>query len=187
MNSFFLMSLRARILEGHARALDSITHGEPHQGECRVKTCRFTRFVVERTDTMKFQVEEIGRVYGVHPYYLGQTSGSGSQGAISDVMLYHQVVTMAPWIERWEAALRRSVLRDTGVRANFDENVLMRTTPQVRAEIYARALGSGGNNPWMTEDEVREGKSPFNLNAKGDEYWQNQGAGNEAKPKIPTA
>ncbi|MDO6587338.1 phage portal protein [Salipiger sp. 1_MG-2023] len=136
-------------------------------------------------DTMKFQVEEVGRIYGVHPYYLGQTQGSGAQGAISDVMLFHQVVTMAPWIERWEAALRRSVLKGTGVRANFDETALMRTTPQVRAEIYARALGSGGNVPWMTEDEVREGKNPFGLDPRGDDFWRKQRAGNEAPAQIP--
>lgn len=131
-------------------------------------------------ETMKFQVEEVGRVYGVHPYFLGQTQGSGAQGAVSDVMLYHQVVTMAPWMERWEAALRRSVLKGTKATANFDESALMRTTPQIRAEMSARALGSGGNAPWMTPDEVRQGKNPFALEVRGDDYWQKQRAGNEA-------
>ncbi|MGB1215955.1 MAG: phage portal protein [Pikeienuella sp.] len=133
-------------------------------------------------ETMKFQIEEIARMYGVHPYYLMQTAGSGAQGAVSDVMLFHQANTMAPWITRWEAGLRRSLFKGRRGVPNFDENALMRTTPQVRAEIYARALGSGGNKPWMTEDEVRKGESPFNLPEMGDEYWQSiqEGQDNDA-------
>lgn len=126
----------------------------------------------QMSDTLKYQVEEIGRVYGVHPYFLMQTSGSGAQGAVADAMLFHQVQTMAPWITRWEAALRRSLFRKTQATPNFDENALMRTTPQVQTEIYSRALGGGGNKPWMTEDEVRQGMSPFNLAPKGEAYWQ---------------
>ncbi|MCJ8138597.1 phage portal protein [Falsirhodobacter halotolerans] len=122
-------------------------------------------------EALKFQVEEIARIYGVHPYFLMQTAGSGAQGAVADAMLFHQAQTMAPWITRWEAALKRSLFRNTQSVPNFDENALMRTTPQVRAEIYARALGGGGNAPWMTPDEVREGQSPFNLPAKGDAFW----------------
>lgn len=128
-------------------------------------------------ETMQFQVEEVGRMYDVHPYFLMQTGGSGAQGAVADAMLFHQVQTMAPWINRWEAAIQFSLLRGTGIQANFDESVLMRTTPQVRAEIYSRALGSGGNKPWMTEDEVRSGKSPFNLPEMGKNYWANAQSG----------
>lgn len=131
-------------------------------------------------ETMRFLIEEVGRVYGVHPYFLGQPQGSGAQGAIADVMLFHQVVTMGPWIERWEAALRRSVLRGSGLRPNFDESVLMRSIPQTKAEIYARALGSGGNRPWMTPDEVREGRNPFSLPPRGEDFWQNQESSDEA-------
>lgn len=127
-------------------------------------------------EALKFQVEEIARIYGVHPYFLMQTAGSGAQGAVADVMLFHQAYTMAPWINRWEGALRRSLFKGSQAVPNFDENALMRTTPQVRAEIYSRALGGGGNAPWMTADEVRAGASPFNLAAKGDNFWK---AGNK--------
>ncbi|WP_331000913.1 phage portal protein [Paracoccus denitrificans] len=85
-------------------------------------------------------------------------------------------VRVAPWINRWEGALRRSLFKGSQAVPNFDENALMRTTPQVRAEIYSRALGGGGNAPWMTADEVRAGASPFNLAAKGDSFWK---AGNK--------
>lgn len=124
-------------------------------------------------EALKFQIEEIARIYGVHPYFLMQTAGSGAQGAVADVMLFHQAYTMGPWINRWEGALRRSLFKGSQAVPNFDENALMRTTPQVRAEIYARALGSGGNGAWMSPDEVRSGSSPFNLPAKGDDYWRN--------------
>ena len=105
-------------------------------------------------ETVQFQIEEIARVYGVHPYMLFKLSGSGSQGAISDIMLFHQVFTMGPWIRRWESALKRSVTKGRSV--NFDESALLRTTPNAKAEIHARALGAGGNRPWLTPNEVRK-------------------------------
>lgn len=114
-------------------------------------------------ETMQFQIEEVARVYGVHPYLLMQTKGSGAQGAVSDVMLFHQVHGIGPWVGRFEAALACSLLLGSGLRGEMDESQLMRTTPQERAEIYAKALGAGGNKPWMTENEVRAGKSPFRL------------------------
>ena len=114
-------------------------------------------------ETMEFQIQEVARIYGVHPYLLMQTQGMSAQGAVSDVMLFHQVHGIGPWVGRYEAALNFSLLRKTGMRAEMDEGQLMRTTPQERGEIYAKALGAGGNKPWMTENEVRAGKSPFRL------------------------
>ncbi|MGC1497297.1 MAG: phage portal protein [Sulfitobacter sp.] len=114
-------------------------------------------------ETRQFQIEEVARVYGVHPYLLMKTGGSGAQGAVSDVMLFHQIHGIGPWVGRYEASLACSLLLDTGLKAEMDENQLMRTTPQIRGEIYAKALGAGGNKPWMTENEVRAGKSPFRL------------------------
>lgn len=135
-------------------------------------------------ETMEFQVTEIARMYGVHPYLLMQTKGSGAQGAVSDAMIFHQAYTMAPWVARWEAALVKSLFKDSDTRPKFDESVLMRTTPDQRAGMYAKALGAGGNRPWMTEDEVRAGKSPFRLDARGDDFWQARGKDvmNETQP-----
>jgi len=131
-------------------------------------------------ETMKFQVEEVARLYGVHPYLLMQTAGSGAQGAVSDVMLTHQVHGIGPWINRFEAGIEFSMLED-GHTAQMDETALMRTTPEARAEIYAKALGAGGNKPWMTENEVRSGRSPFSLpdHGSGDELAHAKEAPNE--------
>lgn len=114
-------------------------------------------------ETRQFQIEEVARVYGVHPYLLMKTGGSGAQGAVSDVMLFHQIHGIGPWVGRYEAALLCSLLLDTDIRAEMDENQIMRTTPQIKAEITAKALGAGGNMPWMTPNEARQGKSPFRL------------------------
>ena len=119
-------------------------------------------------ETRQFQIEEVARVYGVHPYLLMKTGGSGAQGAVSDVMLFHQIHGIGPWVGRFEAALACSLLLGTKLRAEMDENQLMRTTPQIRAEITAKALGAGGNMPWMTPNEARQGKSPFRLPAHDD-------------------
>lgn len=113
-------------------------------------------------ESLRFQIEEVARMYGVHPYFLMQTAGSGAQGAVADAMLFHQVYSIGPWVNRLEASIEYSLLA-RGERAEMDQSCLMRSTPSIRAEIYAKALGAGGNKPWMTENEVRSGKSPFNL------------------------
>ena len=107
-------------------------------------------------ETFQQQIEEVSRVYGVHPYFLMKTAGSGAQNAISDILLFHQLHTMGPWVVRWEAAIKRSLLNKTKFTANFNEKSLLRTTPKDKAEIHARALGSGGNMPWMTANDVRK-------------------------------
>ncbi len=114
-------------------------------------------------ETREFLIEEVARMYGVHPYLLMKTGGSGAQGAVSEIMLIYMVTGIGPWMMRYEAALNCSLLLDTGLRAEMDENQLMRSTPEIRAEIYAKALGAGGNVPWMAGSEVRQGKSPFRL------------------------
>lgn len=121
-------------------------------------------------ETRQFQIEEVARVYGVHPYLLMQTKGSGAQGAVSEVLLIHQIHGIGPWMGRFEAALSFSLLDETGLTPEMDENQILRVSPEVRAEIYAKALGAGGNKPWMTENEVRQGKPPFKLalHANGD-------------------
>ena len=110
-------------------------------------------------ETMQFQIEEIARMYGVHPYMLFKLSGSGSQGAIADIMLFHQVYTMGPWIRRWESALKRTVTG--GKPVNFDETALLRTTPTQRAEINARALGGGLNGVEVGQGAVDQARITF--------------------------
>jgi len=53
----------------------------------------------------------------------------------------------------------RGILSDAD-RANyyvkFNERALLRGTLKDQSELFAKALGSGGHQPWMTANEVRD-------------------------------
>lgn len=107
-------------------------------------------------ENRKFQVEEVARAYGVFPQML-MHSESMNFASVEAFFLAHWTHTIQPWAERWEQALDRTLFDDRPeLSASFDEKVLLRTALQDKAEYLARALGSGGNSPWMTPNEARE-------------------------------
>ena len=107
-------------------------------------------------ENRKFQVEEIARAYGVFPQML-MAGENMNFASVEAFFLAHWTHTIMPWAERWEQALDRTLFDDdVNLSANFDEKVLLRTALQDRAEYLARALGSGGNKPWITQNEARE-------------------------------
>ena len=108
-------------------------------------------------ENRRFQVEEVARAYGVFPQML--MAGENMNFASVDAFfLAHWTHTIMPWAERWEQALDRTFFDDEGTKlsACFDEKTLLRTALRDKAEYLSRALGSGGNKPWITQNEARE-------------------------------
>lgn len=104
-----------------------------------------------------FQIEEIARVFGVPRPLLGVDDTSWGSGI--DVLGQMFVrYGLAPWFTAWEQAISRSVLskQERGrVYAKFNDGALLRGSMKDQAEFFAKALGSGGHQPWMTAQEVR--------------------------------
>lgn len=68
-------------------------------------------------------------------------------------------VTVPPWFVSWEQEIARVLLNEEErdrFYAKFNERALLRGSLQSQAEFFAKALGAGGQDPWMTVDEVRE-------------------------------
>jgi HK97 family phage portal protein len=107
----------------------------------------------------KHQVEEIARVFGVPRPLVGMDDTSWGSGI---EQLSHGFVRygLAPWFVAWEQAIARCLLsqdeRKEGYYAKFNAGALLRGSMKDQAEFFARALGSGGGKPWMTQNEVRE-------------------------------
>lgn len=123
----------------------------------------------ELSGLRKMQVEEIARVTGVpRPLLMvDETSwGSGIQALGQFFVQY----ALNPWFTAWQQAAERSLLTEQEadtLTVEFNADALLKGSTKDQGDFFAKALGSGGSLPWMTQDEVR-GLS--NLPPKGGEY-----------------
>ncbi len=135
-------------------------------------------------ENRKFQVEEVARAYGVFPQMLMASDTTTTFASAESFFNAHLVHTMQPWFNRWEQAIDRALFdKSRNLRAQFDERELIRMSPSDRAEYLSRALGSGGNAPWYTQNEARmaEGLNPI----AGGDVLINPNKGQEDGNEVP--
>lgn len=105
-----------------------------------------------------FQIEEIARVFGVPRPLLGVDDTSWGSGI--DVLGQMFVrYGLAPWFTAWEQAVKLSLLtirERENLYAKFNDGALLRGSMSDQADFFAKALGSGGHQPWMKVGEVRD-------------------------------
>lgn len=109
-------------------------------------------------DIRKMQVEEIGRVTGVpRPLLMVDETSWGS--GIEALGQFFVQYALNPWFEAWQQASERTLLADDEVddfAVKFNAGALLRGSLKDQADFFAKALGSGGAEPWMTQNEVRD-------------------------------
>lgn len=106
-------------------------------------------------ETRRFVIEDIARQYGLHPLMLGHDGAGQSLTRVQDVQSFHLSNGLSPWLTRWEQAIAFSLLEDDQI-VDFDETRLFKMSASDRADYLSRALGGGGNKPWITQNEARE-------------------------------
>lgn len=124
----------------------------------------------QHIETRKFQIEEICRHMRVIPMMVGATDKTATYASAEQMFIAHVVHTITPWATRFEQSAENALLAlddDTDIR--FDLKGLMRGAAKDRADYYAKALGSGGHQAWMTRNEIRadDGLDPV---PGGDEF-----------------
>lgn len=136
----------------------------------------------------KFQRSEIAMFFGVPPFLLGDVEKTTSWGSGIDSMGTAFVQYAAQdWITMWEESIVRDLLdpkKDRDIVARLDVDGLMRGDMAGRSNYYARALGSGGGRPWMTQDDVR---IRDRLNPLGGDAAKLPSEPSTAKPPIDPA
>jgi HK97 family phage portal protein len=112
----------------------------------------------QTVETRKLQVEEICRQFRVMPIMVGAVA-TPTYASAEQMFIAHVVHTLAPWYERIERSANINLLSEEDLAAGyylkFTPNALMRGAAKDRADFYAKALGTGGGKPWMTQNEVR--------------------------------
>lgn len=109
-------------------------------------------------ESRRFQVEEVGRLFGVPLNMLMEHTKDTSWGTgIEQQTLAFAVYTLMPWVTRVEQRISRALLPPSA-EALFDMSRILRADSKTRAEVHQIYLNSGVE----TFDEVRtdEGKPP---------------------------
>lgn len=112
----------------------------------------------QHIEQRKHQVEEIARAFGVpRPLLVVDDTSWGSGIDVLGQMFVRY--TLNPWFEAWQQAIERSLLSEEEAdryEAKFNEGALLRGSMKDQSDFFAKALGSGGHQPWMDYEEVRE-------------------------------
>lgn len=112
----------------------------------------------QQIESRTMQVEEIGRIFGVPRPLLGMDDTSWGSGIDVLGQLFVRYA-LNPWFTAWEQAIKRSCFSEAEqdrYDVKFNAGALLRGSMKDQAEFFAKALGSGGHQPWMDYGEIRE-------------------------------
>lgn len=116
---------------------------------------------IQMLDSRRFQIEDIGRFFGVPSILLNQTFGQSSLGSnVYEIMQAYYKLSLRPYLEKLEASVERWLLDDeAGVsyEAEFDFAALLRADIKTRMEANRAAINSGQLTP--NEARALEGRS----------------------------
>jgi HK97 family phage portal protein len=112
----------------------------------------------ELKESRDHQIEEVARAFGVPRPLLMMDDTSWGSG-IEQLGIFFVQYGLQHWFNVWEEEIALKLLsekeRDT-YYAKFNERALLRGTLKDQADFFAKALGSGGSQPWMKANEVRD-------------------------------
>ncbi|WP_048996135.1 phage portal protein [Burkholderia multivorans] len=112
----------------------------------------------QQIENRNHQIEEVARMYGVPRPLLMMDDTSWGSG-IEQLAIFFIQYGLSHWFVSWEQASARAFLPEKllGQRQfKFNEGALLRGTLNDQAAFFAKALGAGGQSPWMKQNEVRE-------------------------------
>lgn len=112
----------------------------------------------QQIESRAFQIEEIARAFGVPRPFLGVDDTSWGSGidVLGQIFVRY---ALNPWFTAWEQAVKRSCMSDeeaARLDVKFNAGALLRGSMKDQSDFFAKALGSGGHQPWMDYEEVRD-------------------------------
>ena len=111
----------------------------------------------QHIENRNHQIEEVGRAFGVpRPLMMMDDTSWGS--GIEQLAIYFVQFALSHRFTVWEQAAARVMLSESEMdqmQFKYNERALLRGTLKDQAEFFAKALGAGGQAPWMSQNEVR--------------------------------
>lgn len=109
-------------------------------------------------ESRNHQTEEIARAFGVPRPLLMMDDTSWGSG-IEQLGIFFIAYGLQHWFEIWEDAIENTLMSEQErdiLEVKFNPHALMRGTLKDQSEFFAKALGSGGSQPYMKANEVRD-------------------------------
>lgn len=133
-------------------------------GDWKFNPMTMTAADAQLVENRNFQIEEVARFFGVFPQMLMQQTKTSTYASAEQFFQAHVIHTLMPWFENWQQQIDLELLPEDELYAVFAYESLMAGTMKDRGEYLAKALGSGGQKPWLTQNEVRAkvGENPSN-------------------------
>lgn len=118
---------------------------------------------IQLLDSRRFQIEDIGRFFGVPSILLNQTFGQSSLGSnVYQILDAFYKLTLRAYLEKIEASILRWLLSDEEegqYEAEFDFDSLLRVDRLTRMQANREAIHSGQLTP--NEARIDEGRVPL--------------------------
>lgn len=112
----------------------------------------------QHVENRGMQIEEVARAFGVpRPLMMMDDTAWGS--GIEQLAIFFVQYALAARFTNWEQSAARVMLTDAELdqmQFKFNERALLRGTLESQANFFTKALGAGGQAPWMTQNEVRK-------------------------------
>ena len=117
----------------------------------------------------KFGVEEICRLFRVHPHKVAVMEGTQTFASVEEANVDHWVSTVRPWCVRWEQAIRKDLIpveERATYYAEHEMTAVLRAASKDRAEFYRTLWNIGA----LSQNDIRELEGMNNISG-GDEYF----------------
>jgi HK97 family phage portal protein len=112
----------------------------------------------QHLENREHQITEIARAFDTpRPLLMMDETAWGS--GIEQLGLFFVQFGLAPWFSAWEQEIARVLLSEADQEiyaVKFNERALLRGSLKDQADFFAKALGAGGQQPWHTQDEIRD-------------------------------
>lgn len=134
----------------------------------------------QHLETRKMQIEEICRALRIFPQMVGHAGDQSATFASAEqFFLAHVKFTILPWVNRWEAAIRRDLIgrRNLPLYVKHSVAALERADIKTRYEAYRIAIEAGFMLPnqareledWSPVPGLDRPRMPANFNVLDDE------------------
>ena len=115
---------------------------------------------IQLLDSRRFQIEDIGRFFGIPSILLNQTFGQSSLGSnVYEVLSAFYKINFRPYLEKFESSASRWLMSDADsvkYELEFDFNALLRADTLARMQANREGINSGQITP--NEARISEGR-----------------------------
>jgi HK97 family phage portal protein len=132
------------------------------EGDMKFERIALSPQDMQLLETYRFQVDEIGRIFGIPSVLLNDRNGTTLGSSTRELIEAFYKLGLRPILERIEASIKRHLVPESdwdSIFIEFDFESLLRASQKDRIDAFSRAINSGQMTP--NEARAEEGRPPI--------------------------